>query len=279
MSSDKIRLFTRYLPILLKFALKFLYQRLQSTIHRRTYRSLPSPQNVLVIGGSFTGLWLARRLTESLPSGYKVILVEKNSHFNYTFNFPRYSVLQGHEQKAFIPYEGLFENAPGGIFEQIRDEVVCVRDGEVELASGKCVPYAYLAIATGATQSPPAKLLSSQKVEACAELRVLQARIEKAERIAVVGGGAVGVQLSADIKSFYEDKKVVLIHSRERLLSSFGERLHEFVVGKLGALGVDVLLGERPEVPGDGKWQSAVLTFKDERRQMFDLVVCIIGDC
>ena len=157
--------------------------------------------------------------------------------------------------------------------------MVCVRDGEVELASGKCVPYAYLAIATGATQSPPAKLLSSQKVEACAELRVLQARIEKAERIAVVGGGAVGVQLSADIKSFYEDKKVVLIHSRERLLSSFGERLHEFVVGKLGALGVDVLLGERPEVPGDGKWQSAVLTFKDERRQMFDLVVCIIGAC
>jgi NADH dehydrogenase FAD-containing subunit len=79
----------------------------------------------------------------------------------------------------------------------------------------KCVPYAYLAIATGATQSPPAKLLAREKGEACAELKVLQTRIHEVKGIAVVGGGAVGVQLSADIRSFYPDRKVVLIHSRE----------------------------------------------------------------
>ena len=130
--------------------------------------------------------------------------------------------------------------------------MTCVRDGEIELASGKYVPYAYLAIATGATQSPPAKLLASPKGEAGAEVRVLQARVEKAEKVAIVGGGAVGVQLSVDIESFYKDKTVVLIHLRDQLLSSFGVRLHEFVVGKLGALGVDVWLGERPTVPVDG---------------------------
>jgi Pyridine nucleotide-disulphide oxidoreductase len=153
--------------------------------------------------------------------------------------------------------------------------VTCVRDGEIELASGKCVPYAYLAIATGATQSPPTKLLASQKGEAGAELRVLQARIEKA-KIAIVGGGAVGVQLSADIKSFYRDKTVVLIHSRDQLLLNFGVRLHEFVVGKLGVLGVDIWLGERPAVPVDGNWESEELTFKCGRSEMFDLVVCIL---
>lgn len=276
MPSDKIRLFAKYLPLLLTFALKFLSQRVQATLHRLTYRSLPSSQNVIVIGGSFTGVWLARRLAESLPSGYKVILIEKNSHFNYTFNFPRYSVLRGHEEKAFIPYQGLFEKAPSGIFEQIRDEVTCVRDGDVELASGKYVSYSYLAIATGATQSPPAKLLANRKEEASEELRVLQAKIEKAERIAVVGGGAVGVQLSADIKSFYGEKKVVLVHSREQLLSNFGVRLHEVVAEKLGKLGVDILLGERPAVPVDGNWESAKLTFKDGTREVFDLVVCIL---
>jgi NADH dehydrogenase FAD-containing subunit len=70
--------------------------------------------------------------------------------------------------------------------------------------------------------------------------------------VAIIGGGAVGVQLSVDIKSFYKDKTVALIHLRDQLLSSFGVRLHEFVVGKLGALGVDVWLGERPTVPVDG---------------------------
>ena len=117
MQSDKLHLFTRYLPLLLTYALKFLSLCLQSTLHQLTYRPLHSFQNVLVIGGSFTSIWLARRLTESLSSGYKVVLAEKNSHFNYTFNFPRYSLLRGHEQKAFIPYQGLFEKAPEGIFE------------------------------------------------------------------------------------------------------------------------------------------------------------------
>jgi apoptosis-inducing factor 2 len=154
--------------------------------------------------------------------------------------------------------------------------VTCVMDGEIELASGKCVPYAYLAIATGATQSPPAKLLASQKGEAGAELRVLQARVEKAEKVAIVGGGAVGVQLLADIKSFYRDKTVVLIHSRDQLLSNFGVRLHAFVVGKLGVLGVDVWFSERPTVPVGGNWESEELTFKCGRREMFDLVMCIL---
>jgi hypothetical protein len=90
-------------PLLLPYALKSLSQRLQSTLYQLTYRPLHSSQNVLVIGGSFTGVWTARRPTESLPSSYKVVLVEKNSHFNYTFTFPMYSVLRANEQKAFIP--------------------------------------------------------------------------------------------------------------------------------------------------------------------------------
>jgi hypothetical protein len=59
--------------------------------------------------------------------------------------------------------------------------------------------------------------VARERGEACAGLKVLQTRIHEAKRIAVVGDGAVGMQLSADIKSFNPDKKVVLIHSREQL--------------------------------------------------------------
>jgi hypothetical protein len=37
---------------------------------------------------------------------------------------------------------------------------------------------------------------------------------------------------------------------------------------------VQVLLGERPVVPGHGNWKSAELKFKDGRTEVFDLVVC-----
>jgi len=273
MFSDKLRFFAKFLPGVLKFASTLLLERIQAFAHRFTYKSLPSSQNVVVIGGSFAGACLAKRFAESLPTGYKVILIEKNSHFNYTFNFPRYSVVQNREQKAFIPYDGLMKNAPEGIFEQIRDFVTGISEGEVELASGRSIPFAYLAIASGVTQSPPAKLLASEKFEACAELKTLQTRIREAKTIAIVGAGAVGVQMAGDIKTFYPKKSVNLIHSRQQLLSTFGPKLHEYVMGKFNEMGVEVRLGERPRLPRSPSWGPVKLEFRDGRSEDFDLVV------
>ncbi|TVY16148.1 Fe-regulated protein 8, partial [Lachnellula arida] len=277
MANDKLRMIGKYFPVFLSYGFSLLSQRIQALIHRYTWKNLPSPQNVVVIGGSFAGITLARRLAESLPSGYKVVLVEKNSHFNYTFNFPRYSVVPKREQRAFIPYTGIMANTPKGIFEQVQDVATGVREGDVELASGRSIPFAYLAIATGATQSPPAKLLAREKADACAELRALQARIQDAGRIAIVGAGAVGVQMAGDIKSFYPEKSVLLIHSRQQLLSSFGAKLHEYVFGKLQTMDIDVMLGERPELPRMAGWEGGELTFKGGREEQFDLIIPCTG--
>jgi NADH dehydrogenase FAD-containing subunit len=99
---------------------------------------------------------------------------------------------------------------------------------------------------------------------------------QRAGKIAVVGGGAVGVQLAADIKSFYNKKEVVLVHSRERLLPTFGNgnALHEYIFEKLRTLRVKVILGERPVLAKrTGFSYDTDLLFKDGRREMFDLVV------
>ncbi|TVY82277.1 Fe-regulated protein [Lachnellula suecica] len=272
MAVEMLRFIAKYLPAILPFAFSLLSERIHAFIHRFTYKSVSAPKNVVVLGGSFAGAWLALRLAESLPTGYKVVLVEKNSHFNYVFNFPRYSVLQHREQRAFIPYDGLMKKAPKGVFERVQDVAVEVRDGEIELASGVCVPYEYLAVATGVRQSGPAKLLASEKSEACAELRTLQGKIQGAKRIAIVGGGPVGVEITADIKTFYPEKTVILIHSRSQLLSNFGKRLHEHVMGKMNDIGVEVLLGERPNLPQVENSEAAELVFKGGRVEHFDLV-------
>lgn len=71
-------------------------------------------------------------LAQRLPPSHRVILVERNSHFNRKnaiaelvsrresdvslfpdlYVFPRFSTLPGHEHKAFIPYHSIFKDAP-----------------------------------------------------------------------------------------------------------------------------------------------------------------------
>jgi NADH dehydrogenase FAD-containing subunit len=151
---------------------------------------------------------------------------------------------------------------------------------ETPAGGHESVEWDYLAIATGAAQPAPARVFSPDRAGACAELRAVQTLIAHARSVAIVGAGAVGVELAADIKSFHPDKEVTLIHSRTRVLNQFGERLHAYVVAFLEReLGVRVVLGERPVLPVGGACDSVmeggVLVFSDGREERFDLIVCV----
>ena len=129
--------------------------------------------------------------------------------------------------------------------------------------------YAYLVIATGSKGSVPAKLASTEIDDACKEMQGVQESIQAAQRIAIVGGGAVGVELAADIKSFYPEKDVTIVHSREWLLSRFKPRLHQYVSEKLRDMGINIILGERPQMTA-GK---NALLFSNGASQEYDLIV------
>ncbi|POS70110.1 hypothetical protein DHEL01_v211499, partial [Diaporthe helianthi] len=244
------------------------------------YKPGPSPKSIVIIGGSFASISLARRLCHSLPSGYKVVLVEKNTHFHYPFVFPRYSVVKGHERKAFIPYDEIVfsgrKGIPDGIFERRCSAVSEVARDSVKLDSGDVIDFEFLAIATGTSSPRPSKLVSQDKHGACEELRGLQEQIGDAESIAVVGGGAVGVELVTDIKGWYPDKDVTLVHSRNRLLHTYGARLHDRVMEEMEKLGITVRLGQRPQVQlgNDVKTgEHATLAFSSGQVDSFGLVV------
>lgn len=275
MDFDKLKLYVKIISFYIPYGFKLLCQRATALHHRWTYKVTSATKNVVVVGGSWAGIELARRLSQSLPTGYKVVLVEKNSHFHYTFNFPRFSVLQGREHTAFIPYHGIVERAPEGIFSHARDAVESVTATQVHLASGGSIYYEYLAIATGSSQPPPARLLATGWEDACSELRSMQEFIKGAKDIAVVGGGAVGIELATDIKEFYPDKDVTLVHSRGQLMNSFGKRLHDHVLPVLEELKIRVLLNERAKIPGGVTGSRKTLTFSDGREEEFDLVVSL----
>ncbi|UZJ51899.1 hypothetical protein CBS101457_001219 [Exobasidium rhododendri] len=92
----------------------------RSNLHSSTHKfplsddvgSAVHTKNVVVLGGSYGGMHAASVLAQRLPPSHRVILIERNSHFNHLYVFPRFSTLPGHEHKAFVPYESIFKDAP-----------------------------------------------------------------------------------------------------------------------------------------------------------------------
>ncbi|CAK7266640.1 hypothetical protein SEPCBS57363_002192 [Sporothrix epigloea] len=304
---DKLRFFAFLVTYLPSFAGAGLVRKLRALIHGWTYKGpTDNPKVVLVVGGSFAGHQLMARLADSLPTGWQAVLVEKNEHFNWSFALPRFSVVPGHEKTAFMAYTRIMaKGVQRGVTRFIQGEVVSVTaDKHVQLASGAIVPYDILVVATGSAQRPPAKLLgSTHKDTACAELRTLQDRIRRARTVAVVGGGAVGIELVTDIKTYagvvaernralvgedkddsVADKDVTIVHPRTQLLNRFGPRLHEHVAGVLASQNIHVELGQRVTIEyTDGADEPAgagrpgTLHFPDGRTVQYDCILLCTG--
>jgi hypothetical protein len=185
--------------------------------------------------------------------------------------------LRGHEARAFIPYNATGKDCPPGVFQIVQGVVTSIEEDFVQLDTGERIPFSYLAIASGSSQPLPAKVASSNRTEACKELQSVQDAIKAAKTIAVIGGGAVGVGIATDIESYYPEKQVTIVHSRQQLLPHFGSSLHNYVIEKIAKMGIHLQLGERPHLPYEKRKSQGLITDGtlsfSTGEQHFDLIV------
>ncbi|KAF8881689.1 hypothetical protein CPB84DRAFT_1838278 [Gymnopilus junonius] len=223
---------------------------------------------IVVLGASYGGAHAAQVLAASVPDGWRVILIDRNSHMNHLYVMPRFAVLPGHEYKAFIPYTNVFLlDSPVHI--HIQAQVTSIRPNHLTISRAfpelgiptTTISFDYAIYALGARLPPPLNLWESPieneslgerilqysglKTEGCEWLRSKQRIIERVPTVLVVGGGALGIQFATDIKDIYPTKKVTLLHSRLRLLPRFDEKMHNEVMNTCKSQGIEVILGER----------------------------------
>lgn len=133
------------------------------------------------------------------------------------------------------------------------------------------ISYDYFVAATGLKRNFPVVPETLTRSEYLEEIGSHVQSVEAAkDGIAVIGGGAVGVEMAAELKVVQPSSKVTLIQSRDTLLSA--EPLpDDFKQASLNALresGVEVILGrgrvvERTTTTGDDGSSIQKLTLKD----------------
>ncbi|KIJ56320.1 hypothetical protein M422DRAFT_150875 [Sphaerobolus stellatus SS14] len=233
-----------------------------------------SNKTIVILGASYGGAHAAQILAAGLPDGWRIVLIDRNSHINHVYVMPRFAVLPGHEYKAFIPYDNVFLTGPNTTPHiHLHAHVVSLTPKSITLSKAfpelgipsTTLPYDYAVYALGSQLPPPLNLWGENKIlrviranhffireqyhglksEAIEWLKEHQKTVEGAPSILVVGGGALGVQYATDIANVYPSKKVTLLHSRLQLLPRFDKAMHDEIYQAATGLGIEVILGER----------------------------------
>ncbi|KAJ7666838.1 hypothetical protein DFH06DRAFT_252174 [Mycena polygramma] len=232
--------------------------------------STPS-KTVVVLGGAYGGARAAQLIAAGLSDGWRIVLIDRNSHVSHVYILPRLAVLAGHEHKAFIPYTNIFNvpeaKADPAKYTFIHAHIQSLSANSVKLS--RAFPelgidtdelhFDYAVYALGSHLPSPLNLWHASpgdkpavhhayggtKAESIAWLKSKQRAIEDAGSVLVVGGGALGIQFATDIAEVYPEKRVTLLHSRHRLLPRFDGAMHTEILQALESANVDVILGER----------------------------------
>ncbi|RDX48829.1 FAD/NAD(P)-binding domain-containing protein [Lentinus brumalis] len=238
-------------------------------------------KTVVIVGGGAAGGGLARDLSKKLDASlYNIVLVNDRTFYVHLIAMARIAVSGEDklEDKALFGFDKLFYNGNGTV--KIGKAVAIAeagvgKGGELVLEDGERIPYTSLVLATGSTW-PSIIQLPGTESEAKTYINSWRSKVEKAQHVVVVGGGAVGIELVGEIREAYPKKKITLIHSQDLLLNSvYPDKYRKDIERRVRIRNIDVILGDAIENPVEGV--TGVTTKNGKSIPDADLVIQAFG--
>lgn len=202
-------------------------------------RRLPSGSHVVIVGGGYGGLTLADKMHGK--GNYTLIDIRDCMHHN--LGSLRAVAEPGFSIKTFLPYFPKYSSSfkQGKVVAVDTDKKVVKLEGE-----DSEIPYTHLVFATGSSGPFPGKAeLSATSSDLIKKYEDYAQAVVKAKKIIIIGGGAVGVELAAEIGKEYPGKSVTIIHNGPTLVSrSLADKALKRVESGLAALNVNIIRGD-----------------------------------
>ena len=234
---------------------------------------------ILIVGSGMAGTLAAKTVRELDPEAEIVVFGEERYPY-----YPRPNLIE--HIAGRLPYERLFAfpeawNERQRISVRLGQSIVRVRpdDRTIESASGETSPYDALLLASGARASIPAIEGAGRKgvfvLRALDDALAILDRLRTHGRVAVLGGGLLGLEIARAIRG--RGAEVTVVEFFERLLPRQLDPAGAAVLkGQIEKTGISVRLGAvSREIVGDGEARG--IRFESGERLEADLVVVAAG--
>ena len=191
-------------------------------------------KKIVVIGGGFAGSYIARELQKD----FNVVLIDRKDYFEFTPGILRCLVEPEHLKNIQVMHKDYFKGQVivGDVTKVFPDYVV---------VDGEKIYYDYLVICSGSRYSMPFKEEDVAIAGRGEDVVRYYEKLGHARKVLIIGGGIVGVELAGEILWKYPGKKVVLVHSHDRLIQRCNNSASRYAGDYLRKRGVEIIFNER----------------------------------
>ena len=195
-------------------------------------------KRVVIVGGGYAGTLLARALDPIA----EVVLVEPKAAFVHNVAAIRAVVDPAWLDKLILPYDHLLKRG-----RVLRDRVIAIEREGVRLAANGSLEGDILVVATGSKYAQPFKASGDSISDFRSALLDAHEKLKAARSVAIVGAGAVGIELAGEIATGMSGKRIDLVSATAVLFPNFTAALGRRLGAELAAMNVSVHLGATAE--------------------------------
>ncbi|KCV70161.1 hypothetical protein, variant [Fonticula alba] len=194
-------------------------------------------RRVVIVGGGMVGAYAAL-LLDQMPR-FHVTLIDTKEYFEFTPGITQVFADPSKVDRFRLPHASYLRN--GRI---IVGHVNSITPTSVRVENVDH-PCDYMIFASGSSYNSQIKgrnvTTAYRTKKVTNEFQILQ----RARRVLIIGGGAVGVQLAAEFAEKFPEKKISLVSSNPLLLRRLPSSAHQLAKMYLQSMGVQLILGER----------------------------------
>lgn len=259
-------------------------------------RSAANPFRVLIGGGCYAGLAAAINLLErcdsvkDAPIPVDITIVDERDGYYHVIGSPLALSTKEYAQKAWVDYKHIkILQRPDvhfvhGSLRKVDCETKTATIQDSRTQSERIEKYDFFIGATGLRRVWPVVPQSLTREAYLEETgKHIDAVTSSSDPVLVVGGGAVGIEMAAELKTCQPNVKVILAHSREKLLSSepLPDMVKDCALDLTRESGVEVLMSHRlvssTPIKKDDGTEAYEVVFENGHKAVASVVIMAIS--
>lgn len=185
-------------------------------------------KHIVIIGGSYAGLWGAKTICTKLKDDVRVTLISPNTYAYFNIAAPRILVEPEKVEKALFSLSDLLNRFSSKI--ELLEGRVVKADLEEKTVhyttqnETRTVNYDYLVIASGVSMETNCLQNELEGKRVVEEIKKMNQEIQQAKSIVILGGGPTGVEVAGELGYYYgQTKDITVITGKTGPLTLMGE--------------------------------------------------------